>query len=578
MQKYNGPAPSVSARAAKLVDSIAADASALRCSVTTGGAGERLIDMGASVPGGLEAGRRLGEVCMGGLGTVSLHMSSPLKRWPLGVTVHASNPVIACLGSQYAGWSITEQESGFFALGSGPARALSRVEALYKDLGYVDHHSKASLVIEGDKAPPTSVVRQIASACGVQPSDLTILFAPTGSLAGTVQIAARVLEVALHKAHELHFPLEHIEDGIGTAPIAPPIPDFVKAMGRTNDAIIYGGRVQLFVRGADEPAQKLAAAAAQLHVLGLRQAVCRDLRRRRRRLLQDRSHAVQPRRGDRLQPRYRLILPCWRTCSRRRRRKLPLSSPQAGCALRSSSRRKAATGMCAVSPRRCARAASTSSSARCRAARSTRGSPSGIDIPGFDGELPDAVFVRSISQGTLEQITFRLGILHALRESGVRVWNDARAIERCVDKSATTFLLHKAGIPTPRTRTMETKPPADAYVADAGRPLIYKPLFGIAGQRPAAHRRSAASCRRRRPPTTSTTCRISCRPQARASRTGASSSPATASSPPWRAGPAPGSPTCTRAASRARTSRARRWRSWPPARLRRSAPTTPASI
>ncbi len=107
---------------------------------------------------------------------------------------------------------------------------------------------------------------------------------------------------------------------------------------------------------------------------------------------------------------------------------------------------------------------------------------SGIDIPGFDGALPDAVFVRSISQGTLEQITFRLGLLHALRESGVRVWNDARAIERCVDKSATTFLLHKAGIPTPRTRTMETKPPADTYVAGAERPLIYKPLFGSQGK------------------------------------------------------------------------------------------------
>lgn len=107
---------------------------------------------------------------------------------------------------------------------------------------------------------------------------------------------------------------------------------------------------------------------------------------------------------------------------------------------------------------------------------------SGIDIPGFNGGLPDAVFVRSISAGTLEQITFRLGLLHALRESGVRVWNDARAIERCVDKSATTFLLHKAGIPTPRTRTVETFPPADAYTASAGRPLIYKPLFGSQGK------------------------------------------------------------------------------------------------
>jgi RimK family alpha-L-glutamate ligase len=107
---------------------------------------------------------------------------------------------------------------------------------------------------------------------------------------------------------------------------------------------------------------------------------------------------------------------------------------------------------------------------------------SGIDIPGFDGALPDGVFVRSISAGTLEQITFRLGLLHALRESGVRVWNDARAIERCVDKSMTTFLLHKAGIATPRTRTVEGDAPAIAYVRDAGRPLIYKPLFGSQGK------------------------------------------------------------------------------------------------
>lgn len=110
------------------------------------------------------------------------------------------------------------------------------------------------------------------------------------------------------------------------------------------------------------------------------------------------------------------------------------------------------------------------------------GLKSGIDIPGFGGELPDAVFVRSISSGTLEQITFRLGILHALRESGVRVWNDARAIERCVDKSATTFLLHKASIPTPRTRTMEGSAPAQSYAASVTHPLIFKPLFGSQGK------------------------------------------------------------------------------------------------
>jgi methenyltetrahydromethanopterin cyclohydrolase len=255
-----GPAPSVNARAAKLVEDLVANAAALRCSVSTGEAGERRIDLGASAVGGLEAGRRLGEICMGGLGTVAITSVSGLERWPLGVVVHSTNPVIACLASQYAGWTIKEEESGFFALGSGPARALSRVEELYKELDYVDHHNKASLVIEGDKAPPPSVARSVAVACGVQPADLTILYTPTGSLAGTVQIAARVLEVALHKAHALHFPLENIVDGYGVAPIAPPIPDFVKAMGRTNDAIIYGGRIQLFVRGSDAEAKKLAEA------------------------------------------------------------------------------------------------------------------------------------------------------------------------------------------------------------------------------------------------------------------------------------------------------------------------------
>lgn len=258
MQKQIGPGVSVSARAAKLVDELVADEAALRCVVSTGEAGERLVDLGAQTVGGLEAGRRLGEICMGGLGVVTLNMTSGVSRWPLGVTVHSSNPVISCLASQYGGWSISDEQTGFFALGSGPARALARKEELFKDLGYVDHHNKGALVIEGDKPPPPALVKHVAGDCGILPEDLTILYAPTGCLAGTVQIVSRVLEVALHKAHALHFPLEQIEDGAGTAPLAPPIPDFVKAMGRTNDAIIYGGRVQLFVRCSDEAAKKLA--------------------------------------------------------------------------------------------------------------------------------------------------------------------------------------------------------------------------------------------------------------------------------------------------------------------------------
>lgn len=250
--------PSVSARASKLVEALIADADALRISVSTGSQGERLVDLGAAVVGSLEAGRRLGEICMGGLGSVALTQTSGVDRWPLGVFVSSSNPVISCLASQYAGWTISDDETGYFALGSGPARALSRVEDLYKELGYVDQYPEASLVIEGDKAPPPAVVAKVAEACNVQPAGLTVLYAPTWSLAGTVQIAARVVEVAIHKAHALHFPLENILDGTGTSPIAPPFPDFVKAMGRTNDAVIYGGRVHLFVKGSDDDARNLA--------------------------------------------------------------------------------------------------------------------------------------------------------------------------------------------------------------------------------------------------------------------------------------------------------------------------------
>jgi tetrahydromethanopterin:alpha-L-glutamate ligase len=106
---------------------------------------------------------------------------------------------------------------------------------------------------------------------------------------------------------------------------------------------------------------------------------------------------------------------------------------------------------------------------------------SGIHIPGFDGDLPDGAFVRSVSTGSLEQITLRLGILHALRESGVRVWNDARVIERCVDKSTATFFFQKAGLPVPVTRAAEGIDAARAFAAAEGRPVVVKPLFGSQG-------------------------------------------------------------------------------------------------
>lgn len=224
-----------------------------------------IIDAGINVPGGLEAGRIITEICMGGLGTATLSQSSYTEHWPLTINVHSSNPVLSCLGSQYAGWSLSHGK--YYALGSGPARALATkvkdgavepVEELYKELEYRDNYEAAALVIENDAIPPVEIIDKVVAACGVPAERLTVIVTPTSSLAGGVQVVGRVLEVAMHKAHALHFPLENIIDGTGSAPICPPHPNFVKAMGRTNDAILFAGQVHLFVKGSDEAAEKLA--------------------------------------------------------------------------------------------------------------------------------------------------------------------------------------------------------------------------------------------------------------------------------------------------------------------------------
>jgi methenyltetrahydromethanopterin cyclohydrolase len=251
---------SVNGRAWLLTQDLKEEAEALRVGVGRGSLGETLFDFGAHHAGGIAAGLRLAEICMGGLGTVRIMPDATLPAWPWTISVASSLPVVACLASQYAGWSLSDGEGkgAFSALGSGPARALARKEELFAELGYVDQAAQAVLVLESGKPPPAAVVEKVARDCGILPAGLAVAYAPIHSLAGSVQVVARVLEVALHKAHALHFPLAKIVDGLGAAPLPPPHPDFVTAMGRTNDAIIFGGRVHLFVTGAADDARALA--------------------------------------------------------------------------------------------------------------------------------------------------------------------------------------------------------------------------------------------------------------------------------------------------------------------------------
>ncbi len=253
-------APSINARTVPLVDGLIADAAALRLRVSRDATGCALVDAGIEARGGLEAGRRIAELCMGGLGTVRIESSASISHWPAAVHVRSTDPVLACLGSQYAGWGLShgEGKGAFFALGSGPARALALKEPLFEELGYRDRAEATCLVLEADRMPPRELLTKISADCGVAAERVTVVVTPTRSLAGTTQIVARVLEVALHKVHELGFPLAQIEDGVGVAPLPPPGNDFLTAMGRTNDAILFGGEVHLFVRGDDDGAQQLA--------------------------------------------------------------------------------------------------------------------------------------------------------------------------------------------------------------------------------------------------------------------------------------------------------------------------------
>jgi methenyltetrahydromethanopterin cyclohydrolase len=241
---------SLNDRARELADRLADDAEALRIAVETLPGGARVIDCGSAVPGGLEAGRRFAEITMGGLGSVAFAPVVLDGRWLPGLTVVTDHPALACLGAQYAGWQIKRDD--YFAMASGPGRALIRAEDLYDDLDVDEQASGAVLCLETRDAPPDELAAHVAERAGVGPGELTLLFAPTASLAGGVQVGARIVETALHKLHEIDFDVRRVVSGFGTCPLPPVSKSDPEAIGRTNDAVLYGGQVELTVDAPDE--------------------------------------------------------------------------------------------------------------------------------------------------------------------------------------------------------------------------------------------------------------------------------------------------------------------------------------
>jgi methenyltetrahydromethanopterin cyclohydrolase len=227
-------------------DLLAAKAAVWRVAVSTV-SGARIIDCGGAVPGGLQAGLQMARVCTAGLADIDIE---PGPDGPL-IQVFSDDPVRACLASQYAGWQI--KVGKFFAMGSGPMRAAYGKEAVFEHIPHGREKPPVAVgVLEARSHPTQEVVAYLAERLPNSIEKITLLVAPASSMAGTIQVVARSLETALHKLHELKFDLSQVVSGYGVAPLPPVAADEVKAIGWTNDAILYGGRVVLWVRADDE--------------------------------------------------------------------------------------------------------------------------------------------------------------------------------------------------------------------------------------------------------------------------------------------------------------------------------------
>jgi methenyltetrahydromethanopterin cyclohydrolase len=211
--------------------------------------GARILDCGISAPGGVQAGLALARVCMANRADVTI-VPGVVGELPVPhVQVVTDHPVAACMASQYAGWQISVGK--FFAMGSGPMRAHYGKEPLYDHIAGREQAPVAVGVLETRKLPDEAVINYLSERLNLPSTQLTLLAAPAASLAGTIQVVARSLETALHKLHELKFDLSQVVAGFGTAPLAPVAADEIGAIGRTNDAILYGGRVTIWVRSED---------------------------------------------------------------------------------------------------------------------------------------------------------------------------------------------------------------------------------------------------------------------------------------------------------------------------------------
>ena len=261
-------------RAYRVAESIIERSGPLGVRLEAGAGGVRIVDCGVGAPGSVAAGIEVARAAMADLGSVRVETAGSQQdpfgvgwpryawaecEWPL-VAVESERPLAACLAAQYAGWKVSTK--GYFAMASGPIRAAIGREDLFDAAsmghgGFRERPDVAVGLLESDRLPPDDACLALATAAGVAPERVILLVARTASTVGTLQVIARSLETALHKLHDLGFDLGRIRRGGGRAPLAPVAADDLAAIGRTNDAILYGGHVVLEVAGDDASLEEI---------------------------------------------------------------------------------------------------------------------------------------------------------------------------------------------------------------------------------------------------------------------------------------------------------------------------------
>lgn len=222
--------------------------------------GATAIDFGIEADGGIEAGLLLVELQTAGLATVQTRMDDVAGAPFPHVELATDSPGHALLGSQKAGWEVSVD--GFEGLGSGPARALVAEEEAFRAIGYTDAFDLTVLAIEADTLPTDAVAEHVAERTDLSPEAVYLPAYRTASLAGSVSGAARAAELAVFRLFELGYDPTDVVAVSSAAPIPPVAESEEQAMGRTNDAVVYGGQVHLTVREDADVLEDIPSTAA----------------------------------------------------------------------------------------------------------------------------------------------------------------------------------------------------------------------------------------------------------------------------------------------------------------------------